>query len=439
MEEKVAITQRQARLALARAVSAEIKADQVPVLQQQLSDTKATLEEQIYRQDEARVAAQQQFDQMKAALEHQILVRDQTNAALQQTYHQMKANLEHQIQLKERARVSTQQQFHQMKSTLEHQLREKEHQLQENEQVRVTLEAQIQAKDHEKGKLQRQLYMKDEHIRALQKSHSRQHLAVAQSQEKEVPVPGLSQELTKPSQVHSSRGASDTHVHANRNTEIEVAEVQKVSGDGQVIPQEVPIAPQLMEHRKEVGTREEELTQATVKLQLELESKNLEVTFLRCDAKEKDDEIAAIKRRREEESKALQSQVDSLQQDLGNLQQRLTEKDNETAAIIIDSQCNKDRIKTLKPEKHEWTTKMESLEAKCKEVEFFRDTYNWEVDQLRDDLMDKEVEIDLLRKQQVHILPTSSSSSSSPVGKLVFEIVGMGFLFSLWINYHSSK
>jgi len=71
---------------------------------------------------------------------------------------------------------------------------------------------------------------------------------------------------------------------------------------------------------------------------------------------------------------------------------------------------------------------MESLEAKCKEVKFFRDTYSWEVDQLRDDLVDKEVEIDLLRQQQVYILPTSTSSSS-PVGKLVFEIVGMGFLF----------
>ena len=168
MEEKVATAQRQARLALARAVSAEIKSDQVPVLQQQLSNTKATLEEQIHRQDEARVAAQQQFDQTKAALKHQIRVRDQKNAALQQSYHQMKANLEHQIELKERARVSTQQQFHQMKSTLEHQLREqehqireqehqlqeKEHQLRENEQVRVTLEAQVRAKDQEKGELE---------------------------------------------------------------------------------------------------------------------------------------------------------------------------------------------------------------------------------------------------------------------------------------------
>jgi len=121
MEEKVATAQRQARLALARAVSAEIKAEQVPVLQQQLSDTKATLEEQIHRQGEARVAAEQQFDQTKAALEHQIRVRDQTNAALQQTYHQ----------------------------------------------------------------LERQLYMKDEDIKALQKSHSRQHLPVAQSQERD--------------------------------------------------------------------------------------------------------------------------------------------------------------------------------------------------------------------------------------------------------------
>jgi len=248
-----------------------------------------------------------------------------------------------------------------------------------------------------------------------------------------------SQNLTKPSQVDSSRGASDTHVHANRNSEIEVAEVQKVSGDGQVIPQEVPIVPQPMEHRKEVGTREEELTRATVKLQLELESKNLEVTFLRCDAKEKDDEIAAIKRHREEESKVLQSEVDSLQQDLGNLQQRLIEKDNEIAAIINASKCNQDRIKTLELEKQELTTQMKSLEAKCKEVEFFRDTYSWEVDQLRGDLMDKEVEIDLLRKQQVHIFPTSALSSYFPVGKLVFEIVCMSFLFSLWINYQSTK
>ena len=91
--EEVATTQRKARLALARGVSAEIKADQVPVLEQQLSDTKATLEEQIHRQDEARVAAQQQFDQMKAALERQIRVRDQTNAALQQIYQQTKAHL----------------------------------------------------------------------------------------------------------------------------------------------------------------------------------------------------------------------------------------------------------------------------------------------------------------------------------------------------------
>jgi len=118
MERKVATAQRQARLALDRAMSAEIEAEQVPVLQQQLSDAKATLEEQIHRQDEAR--------------------------------------------------VSTQQQFHQMKSTLEHQLQEKDHQLEKNEQIRMTLEAQIQTKDQEKGKLERQLYMKDEHIRSLQ-------------------------------------------------------------------------------------------------------------------------------------------------------------------------------------------------------------------------------------------------------------------------------
>ena len=77
---------------------------------------------------------------------------------------------------------------------------------------------------------------------------------------KVIQVPGLSQDLTKPSQVDCSRGASGAYVPANQNTEFEVAEAQKVSGDCQIIAQEVPIAQQLMEHSKLVGTREEELT-----------------------------------------------------------------------------------------------------------------------------------------------------------------------------------
>ena len=110
----------------------------------------------------------------------------------------------------------------------------------------------------------------------------------------------------------------------------------------------------------------------------------------------------------------------SLQQDLRNLQEKVTEKGNEITAIVNDFQCNQDRIEALELEKNEMTTQMESLEARCREVEFFRDTYSWEVDQLRDDLMDKEVEIDFLRKEQVYMTPISTPASSSPVGKLVF-------------------
>ena len=248
MEEKFATAQRQARLALARAVRAEQEADQVPILEQQLSQSKENLEEQIRMNDEARVAAQQQFDQTRAALEHQIQVRDQTITALQQTYYQMKATLEHQIELVEQAKVSIQQQFHQMKSALEHQLREKE-------QVRLALGAQIRAKDQEKGELERQLYRKDEHIRALQ---SQQVSAVTQTQEKATQVPALSEDLTKPDQVDSSTGAS--YVTASQITAVEVGEVQKISGDGPVFAQEeAAIAQQLMETRREVGAREEEL------------------------------------------------------------------------------------------------------------------------------------------------------------------------------------
>ena len=161
---------------------------------------------------------------------------------------------------------------------------------------------------------------------------------------------------------------------------------------------------------KRYGVEESEALQSQVdSLQQDLENLHQRLT-------EKDDKIAAIKRHREEESKALQSQVDSLQQDLGNLQQRLTEKNDETAAIIIESQCNQDRIETLELEKQELTTKMESLEAKCK-VEFFRDTYSWEVDQLRGDLMDKIAEIDRrndLEKENRWF----ATSASSQLGKL---------------------
>ena len=179
LEEKVATAQKQARLALARAVKAEIKADQVPVLEQQLSDTRTTLEEQIHMQDEA---AQQQFDQTKETLEYQIQVRDQRNSALQKTYHQMKTTLEHQIELRDQARVSTHQQFYQMKLTLEHQLREKE-------QVRVALETQIRDKDQEREELELQLHRKNEHIRALQQSQTDQVPTHVWSLEKATEVP----------------------------------------------------------------------------------------------------------------------------------------------------------------------------------------------------------------------------------------------------------
>lgn len=142
MEDKVATAQRQARLALARAVRAEQEADQVPFLEQQLSQSKANLKEQIRMQDGARVAAQQQFDQTKAAL---------------------RVDLDCQLKEKEQGRMILQ------------------HQLQEQERARVSLETHIQAQNQE---LEQQLHRKDEDIRTLLQSQSEQVSAVAQSQPK---------------------------------------------------------------------------------------------------------------------------------------------------------------------------------------------------------------------------------------------------------------
>ena len=236
------------------AMKAEQIADQVRVLEKKLSETKANLEEQIRMQDEVRVAEQKQFHQTTVALEHQILVREQANAALV-----------HQIEVKEGVWVSIEQQFDQMKRTLEHelldvrvtsehQLREKERervalelQLQEKEQARVDLETQIRAKDQEKRELEQQLHRKDEHIRTLQVR------GVARSQDPANQVSGLSEELFKLSQVDSSTGASVAPT--SQNVAVEVAEVQKLGVEVQIISQEeVAIA---LQTRKDIDAREE--------------------------------------------------------------------------------------------------------------------------------------------------------------------------------------
>lgn len=250
MKENVAATETQAKLFLDRAMEAEQIDDQVQVLEKKLSN----LEEQIRMQDEVRIAEQKQFHQTRVALEHEILMRDRANAALG-----------HQIEVKERVWVSIEQQFDQMKRTLEHklrevrltsehQLREKERervalelQLQEKEQARVDLERQIRAKDQEKRELEQQLHGKDEHIRTLQVP------AVARSQDTANQVSGLSGELFKLSQVDSSTGVSVAPT--SQNAAVEVAEVQKLDGEVQVIAQEeVAIA---LETRKDIDARGE--------------------------------------------------------------------------------------------------------------------------------------------------------------------------------------
>ena len=136
IEDELASAKRQSRLALARAVRAEIETDKVPVLEQQLSQTKMNLEEQIQMKDQARIAAEQQLQQTKATLEHEIQMaewqfnqgkaglqheiqeRDQKISSLHQQIHQTEKFLEHHKQ----AAMSTQQQFSHRVKNLEHQI-----------------------------------------------------------------------------------------------------------------------------------------------------------------------------------------------------------------------------------------------------------------------------------------------------------------------------
>ena len=62
---------------------------------------------------------------------------------------------------------------------------------------------------------------------------------------------------------------------------------------------------------------------------------------------------------------------------------------------------------------------MHILEAKFKEVEFFRDHYSQEVDQLREELMNRILEIESLRKQLKDVVPAGALPTTSPAGKLI--------------------
>ena len=147
-------------------------------------------------------------------------------------------------------------------------------------------------------------------------------------------------------------------------------------------------------------------------LQLELESKNSEVTLLHCNVEEKDVEIGILKtqiRAKSEEISILQSQGD-------DLQQQLEEKNIDITAISSELQHNQDKIEAITDDKQKLTSQMISLEARFKEVEFFRDHYSQEVDQLREELMNKVAEIDHLRKQQTDRVGADTVPSTSPAG-----------------------
>lgn len=147
MKDEVAFAQKQSRLSLARAVRAEIEADKVAVLEQQLSQTKSTLEEQIQMRDQVMAVAVRQFNRAYSDMQQDLLMRDQAIATLRK---QMQISLEYQTEVNKQSMKSAKQQFEHMKATLEHRI-------EVGEQARIALETQIQAKDREKSELEQQL------------------------------------------------------------------------------------------------------------------------------------------------------------------------------------------------------------------------------------------------------------------------------------------
>ena len=386
LEGELASAQRQSRVALARAVRAEIEADKVQVLEQQLQQTQTDLEEQIRMKDQAIAAeqqlqqtkatlvhelhmkdqAEQQFNEATAGLQHALLLKDQAIATYQQQIHQMRESLEHQTEVNKQAMVSAQQQF-------SHHVKVLEHQIEVTKQARLDLEMQIQAKDREKAMLEQQLCQKEEQI---------------QTKERE-----LEQQL----QQRKEHGPP-------------VAEMQQEESVHVIAQGEVPIVHQLLQTREEVRTKEEELRQVREVHETQLSRLTHEST---AKQQEIELELKAQMRTKSEEINVLQSQADAIQCDQDDLQQQLKAKDLQITAISTELQHKEHKIETLTVKCNEMMAQINSLDAKLTKVEFLEGVSSQEVDQLREELMDKEVEIDYLRKEQIYITPTTTATSSS--------------------------
>ena len=386
MENEVASAQRQARLALARAVRAEIETDKLAVLEQQLSQTKTNLEEQIHINDQARIAAEQQLQQTKATLEHEIQMKDQA----ERQFKQEKAGLQHEIQVRDQKISSLQQQIYQTEKFLEHhkqaavsaqqqfshRVKNLEHQIEVTEQARVTLEMQIQAREREKAELEHQLHQKEMQIQAKDKEKVELEQQICQIKEHHPP------EVTQ------------------------VVEVQQ-EGSGHVTVQgAVPSVHHLLQVRK----KEEELRQVK-------EDHQVEISRLTAKQQKMELELKAQISTKSEKINTLQSQVDALQCAQDDHQQQLKERDIQIASISSELQYKQNRIETFTADRQELTRQVQTLEAKLEEEKFFRDHYSQEVDQLREELMDKIVENEDLTKQQTDVVTADTLPTTFPAGK----------------------
>ena len=378
LEDELASAQRQSRLALARAVRAEIETDKVPVLEQQLSQTKTNLEGQIQMKDQARIAVEQQLQQTKATLEHEIHMKGQSELQ----FNQEKAGLYHEIKLGDQKLSTLRQQTSQLKESLDHQIEVRE-------QAMVALEMQIQAKDREKAELEHQLHQKEEQIQAKDKEKVELKQQLCWKEEQIRAKDKEKAELEQLLRWREEHGPPKV---------TQAAEMQQ-EGSGHVIAQgEVPSVHQLLQAREEVRTKEEELRKMR-------EEHEAELSRLTCESTTKQQEI-------ELELKAQILQADALQHDRDDLQQQLTAKDVKITAISSELQHNQNRIEALTDKNNEMTAKINSLEDKLVKLEFLEGTSSQVVDQLREELMDKEVEIDYLRKEQAHTTLTTTATSS---------------------------
>ena len=331
LEEKVESAETRVRVALARAVRAEIQCDRIPDLEQQLQSTQHLLHAKV--------------EEIKA----------------------LTTQLSH-----NREQFSTQQQA---LSHLQYNAHQKEEQLQAKVRENAALQAHNQVLAYQVVALQSTVAQLEQRIQATQ-------AALADTQKQ---IPQLEQQLhSKEAQIQSLTEAHHKPTHWQPMIEPEKASISTQTDSTSVQPTQQTGAvglysAELQVQHAEVQQKVARSTELLLSANREIQGKNEQLRSLQADKQDLEYQL---------EIKSIENQ----------------EQKEELRTLKVDKQRIGEQIKALEIEKRK-------LQDELTKETFLETSLAYEVDMLREDVMDKEEELSQKTEQIQQLLHTSSTEA----------------------------